>query len=124
MVRYIGAATGSVTLRSGCLALLLVWLLLSAANGPLADSSVEPRWDDPDRPYDRARRAVERGEALPAATMFERLRAVTRGDVVAMEYEFEFQRWVYEFKIVDPDGRLKVIHLDAASGELLKMSDD
>lgn len=124
MVRRVGLAIWSVGLRSGSLAVLLAGLAVSVATGPLADSSVAPGWDDPDRPYDRARRAVERGEALPAAAILERLRALMQGDVVAMEYEFEFERWVYEFRIVDPDGRLKVIHLDAASGELVKISDD
>lgn len=82
--------------------------------------SAPPRsWDDDDHSYDKARRAVARGEALPVTEVMKHLRAQVPGDVVATEYEFEFERWVYEFKVVDPQGHLRKVHLDAATGELV-----
>ncbi|MDZ7751576.1 MAG: peptidase M4 [Gammaproteobacteria bacterium] len=76
-------------------------------------------WADDDHSHDRARRAVERGTALPVTEMLRRLQERYPGDVVATEYEFEFERWVYEFKVIDDDGRLRKIHLDAASGRVV-----
>lgn len=84
----------------------------------LSDSSRD--WEDDDHSYDKARRAVERGDALPVVEVMKHLRTQVDGDIVATEYEFEFERWVYEFKVVDGLGRLYKVHLDAATGELVK----
>ena len=95
--------------------LLSVGVLVSTA----AVSGQPPSWDDDDHSHDRARRAVARGDAMPVTEVMKHLRAQVPGDVVATEYEFEFERWVYEFKVVDPRGRLRKVHLDAATGELV-----
>lgn len=100
--------------------MLLAGLLLPCA--ALADPA--RNWDDDDHSYDKARRAVERGEALPVTEVMKRLRAQVPGDVVATEYEFEFERWVYEFKVVDSRGHLRRVHLDAATGELVDERQD
>lgn len=96
------------------LALLLVawWSAVGADPGGR-------EWADDDHSYDRARRAVERGAALPVTELLRRLRERHPGDVVAMEYEFEFERWVYEFKVIDDGGRLHKVHLDAATGRVV-----
>lgn len=99
---------------------MLAGLVTPAASG----FHDQREWEDDDHSHDKARRAVERGEALPVAEVLRHLRARFAGDVVATEYEFEFERWVYEFKVVDPAGRLRKIHLDAATGEVIKVSDD
>lgn len=98
--------------------------------GMLAVSSVSPHehgpreWLDDDHSHDRARRAVARGEAMPVSEVMKHLRANVQGDIVATEYEFEFERWVYEFKVVDPQGRLRKVHLDARTGELVDGTPD
>jgi len=81
-------------------------------------------WEDENRSYDQARRAVERGEALPLPRLIDKMRETAPGQIVAVEYEYEFERWVYEFKIIDSRGRLQKVHLDALSGELVKIADD
>jgi len=48
---------------------------------------------------------------------------VLPGQVVNTEYEYEFHRWVYEFKVIDTHGRLRAVHLDAKTGELVKITD-
>ena len=90
----------------------------TALSGPSGD------WEDEDHSYDKARRAVARGEALPVTEVMKHLRAQVKGDVVATEYEYEYERWVYEFKIVDPLGRLYRVHLDAATGERITEPQD
>jgi len=103
-----------------CLAAVVLGVLATSAG--VGDETRQ--WEDDNHSHDQARRAVERGEALPVAEVLRQLRSQVRGDVVAIEYEFEFERWVYEFKIIDPEGRLRKVHLDAASGALIQVSDD
>ena len=104
--------------------LFLGVLALGALAAPAGASHQARQWEDDNHSHDQARRAVERGEALPVAEVLRQLRSQVRGDVVAIEYEYEFERWVYEFKIIDPEGRLRKVHLDAASGALIQVSDD
>jgi uncharacterized membrane protein YkoI len=97
------------------------------ALGVLAGAAADPaerHWEDDDHSHDRVRRAVERGDALPVGVVLERLRAQVPGEIMAMEYEHEYGRWVYEFKLIDPAGRLRKVHLDAATGELMEERDD
>lgn len=76
-------------------------------------------WEDDGHSYDKARRAVSRGEALPVTEVMRHLTDYVSGDVVAVEYEHEYGRWVYEFKVIDHAGRLRMFHLDAATGEFV-----
>jgi uncharacterized membrane protein YkoI len=93
-------------------------LLLSAGS-----RSDQHGWTEHDSVYDLARQAVSRGEALPLPEAMRYLQQVAPGKIVATHYEFEFERWVYEFKIVDPLGQLRKVHIDARTGELVKVSD-
>ena len=97
-------------------ALLAAGLLLLV---PLALGQAGQAWQDDDHSYDKARRAVERGDALPVTEVMRHLRHKVQGDIVATEYEYEFHRWVYEFKVLDTQGRLKKVHIDAATGEMI-----
>ena len=91
---------------------------------PLAHGQEGQAWQDDDHSYDKARRAVERGDALPVTEVMRHLRHKVHGDIVATEYEFEFHRWVYEFKVLDAQGRLKKVHIDAATGEMIDEKHD
>lgn len=84
----------------------------------------EREWEDHDHSYDRARRAVGRGEILPMAQVLERLQAQVRGEVVDVELEREHGRWVYEFKIIDTKGRLLEVYVDAQTGAVRSVEDD
>jgi len=84
----------------------------------------ERRWEDDDHAYDRARRAVEHGEARPIEELLERLKTQVPGEVVGVEFEREHGRWVYEFKIIDSGGRLLEVYVDAQTGTILSMEED
>jgi len=75
---------------------------------------------DRERDYDQARRAVERGEALALSDILYRVRSDLGGEVVGMSFERKRDRWIYEFKVVDPAGRLWEVYVDAATAAILK----
>lgn len=72
------------------------------------------------RDHDRAREALERGEALPLAEVLARVRPELGGEVVGVDFERERGgRWIYEFKVIGPTGRLVEVHVDAATARVL-----
>ena len=75
---------------------------------------------DRERDYDQARRAVERGEALALVDILSRVRSDLGGEVVGVEFERKRERWVYEFKVIDPAGRLWEIYVDAGTAAIMK----
>ena len=81
-------------------------------------------WEDEDFDYDRARRAVNRGEILPMAHLLERVRKQVPGEIVDVELEREDGRWAYEFKVIDGRGRLLEVTVDARTGRVFAIEDD
>lgn len=74
-----------------------------------------------DRDHDRAREALERGEALPLTEVLARVRAELGGEVVGVDFERgRGGRWIYEFKVIGPAGRLEEVHVDAATARVLR----
>ena len=87
----------------------------------LAASAALANGDDE---HERARRAVERGEALPLADILAIVRADLGGEITRVSFEREHGTWVYEFKVVEPSGRLVEVYVDAASGRVLEREVD
>lgn len=87
-------------------------------------AAAESEWDDDNHSYDQARRALDRGDVLPLSEVMKHLQRHSSGDIVATEYEYEFDRWVYEFKLIDSQGRMSMVHIDARDGSLVQVSDD
>lgn len=87
------------------------------------NSSSKDLWEDDDHSYDKARKALDRGDILPIDTIFNYLKKQVQGDVVSTFFEFEYGQWVYEFKIIDSKGCLMIVHLDATTGRLIQISD-
>ena len=73
--------------------------------------------DPPD--HDRARAALERGEVRPLEEILAAAAAEVPGEVVELELEREHGRWVYELKVIAPDGRVLEVLVDAASARVL-----
>ena len=95
---------------------ILIFLGLSAA----AILPAAPSWADRDHDHDQARRAVERGEALPLTDILARVRSQLGGEVVGVSFKSRRDRWVYEFKVIGSGGELTEVYVDAASAEILK----
>lgn len=68
--------------------------------------------------------AVKRGEIRSLLELIEKLGPTLGGDIIGVELEFEDGRYVYEFEIVTPLGRLQEVYVDATTGRILKREDD
>lgn len=80
--------------------------------------------DDDDIDFDRAYRAVQQGEALPLATVLDRVSDDLPGDVIGVELEEEHGTLVYEFLVLGGDGRVWEVYVDAATAEILVIEQD
>lgn len=92
--------------------------LLGAAPGAHAD---EHRADRPGHDHDRARAAVQAGEVLPWPTVFDRLQRTHPGQVLDLELEREDGRWIYEVRLLQADGRLLKLEVDARTAEVIEV---
>jgi uncharacterized membrane protein YkoI len=108
-------AAGQAARLSATAALLA---LLMATLGPAGASE--------ERDHERARAAVRAGEVLPLPTLLERLHRTHPGQVLELELEREDDsgrqpsRWVYEIKLLQPDGQLLKLAVDARTGQVLQ----
>lgn len=95
--------------------------LLCAGSGPVFS---DDRQNDKHHDHDRARRALEEGRALPLAAILDRVADQLGGEVVGVEFGREKGRYVYEFRVITPAGRLREVLVDARTAEILKREDD
>lgn len=70
--------------------------------------------------HDRARAAREAGEVVPYAAILEAVERDFVGRVLEAELEREKGRWIYEIKLLAPDGQVLKLDYDARSRELLR----
>ena len=71
--------------------------------------------------HDRVRAAVEAGENLPLPALLEKLQRSHPGQILEIELEAQDGRWIYEVKLLQPDGRLLKLELDARDAQVLKL---
>jgi uncharacterized membrane protein YkoI len=65
---------------------------------------------------DGARAAVKRGDARPFEQILAKARPVVQGEIVGQKLEQHRGQWLYEFRVVAPDGHMHYVHFDARSG--------
>lgn len=70
--------------------------------------------------HDRVRAAVRAGEIMPFDALRQRLARSYPGDVLELDLERDDERWIYEVKLLRPDGRIVKLEVDARSGEVLR----
>jgi uncharacterized membrane protein YkoI len=101
------------TFRNHHLAGLVLAGLLAA---PIAQAS--------DKDHERARQAVQAGQVMPLPAVLEKLALTHPGRVLEVELERERREgnevWVYEIKLLQADGQLLKLELDAKSAEVLR----
>ena len=98
--------------------MVLAVAVLVAAAPRMADAR-----DQDEARRDEVRRAVESGEIHSLADILNTLRGKLPGEVAGVEIEHEGGRWRYEFRVVDSQGRLFEVHVDARSGEIERIKE-
>jgi uncharacterized membrane protein YkoI len=97
--------------------ILILPLLLAVAAWP---APVHMALADSDKDHDRARQILAKKEILPLDQVLAKVHAEVPGDVIDVELEEEDKLWIYEFKIIEPTGKVVKINADAKTGAILK----
>lgn len=74
--------------------------------------------------HDEARRAMRSGEVRPLETILSALPNDLTGDLVDARLNRAADpgdRWRYVLKLLNPDGRLRRVTVDGATGDVLKV---
>jgi uncharacterized membrane protein YkoI len=87
-------------------------LALALAGGATADD------------YEEAYRLRERHEILPLDELLQRAGLPPRARILEIETELEHGRRVYEIELLDGDGRIRELTIDARSGTVLSDEED
>lgn len=95
-----------------CLTGLAAWLAL----GVLWPAT---SWASDRDDHNQARAAVESGQVLPLKTVLAHLERQRPGNVLEVELERKGSGWVYEIKLLEANGQLARIKLDAKTGQIL-----
>ena len=98
--------------------MVLAAAALVTAAPPMADAH-----DQDEARRDEVRRAVESGEIHSLAEILDALRGKLPGEVAGVEIERKGDRWRYEFRVVDGQGRLFEVYVDARSGEIERIKE-
>ena len=85
----------------------------------LSTALIAPALADSD--HDRARRARDAGQVLPLPAILERVALDYPGRVVELELEDDDDHWTYEIKLVQTDGRMLKLDVDATDARILKV---
>jgi uncharacterized membrane protein YkoI len=91
---------------------------LVAAAPQLADAR-----DEDELRRDEVRRAVETGQIRSLAEILKAVREKLPGEVAGVEIDRKDGRWRYEFRVVDGQGRLFEVYIDARSGEIERIKE-
>ncbi len=71
--------------------------------------------------HELARRALESGRVLPLATVLDKLAREVPGQVLKVEFEREAGRFVYEIRLLQDDGRMAKLEVDAVDARVLSI---
>ena len=63
---------------------------------------------------------MEAGEIRPLAELLAVVERRYQGRVIEADLERDDGQWLYEFKILPPNGRMFVVEIDASTGALLR----
>lgn len=79
-----------------------------------------------ERDHEEARAARTRGEIRPIAEILRGIQAQFPGQLLDVELKKgkKGRPWVYELKLLTPDGRRLELAVDAGDGRVLKLEDE
>jgi uncharacterized membrane protein YkoI len=78
--------------------------------------------------HEHARHALKRGEIRPIGDILQQVAIEVPGEVIEVELKRgkgqDRSAWVYEIKLIAPDGQLREVLVDAATATLLEVEAD
>ncbi|WP_199856185.1 PepSY domain-containing protein [Diaphorobacter sp. J5-51] len=95
---------------------LMALAVAAATAGPAAQAAERGHGD-----HDLARQALERGQVLPLRTVLEKVEREYQGQVLKVEFEHDDGRFIYEIRLLQNDGRVAKLAVDAVNGQVLKI---
>jgi len=99
--------------RIGSAALILLCALLALCAMPARADK---------RDHDLARQALQAGTVLPLRAILDIVEARYPGQIMEVEFDHDDGEFEYELKVLQADGRLIKLKLDARNGQVLKAS--
>jgi uncharacterized membrane protein YkoI len=97
---------------------MLAVAALVAATPRLADAR-----DKDELRRDEVRRAVEAGEIRSLDDILKAVRGKLPGEVAGVEIERKDGRWLYEFRVIDGQGRLFEVYVDPRNAEIERIKE-
>lgn len=77
-----------------------------------------------DDDHERARRALREGRVRPLAEILARIGDALGGEVIEVELDYDDGLYLYELKVLSPNGRLQEVTVDAATARILEWEAD
>jgi uncharacterized membrane protein YkoI len=105
-----------------CTALPRRRLILSGLALFLLGASPLLRADDHDHDaHELARRAFEQGRVLPLRAVLDKIERDYQGQVLKVEFEQGDGRYLYKIRLLQSDGRMVKLKVDAVDGKVLEI---
>ncbi len=95
-------------------------LVLLCALAPLVLAAPAQATAQERRDHERARAALEAGQIRPLSDLLSEVERRFRGRVIEADLERDDTQWLYELKILPPNGRIFIVELDASTGALVR----
>lgn len=71
--------------------------------------------------HELARQALQQGKVLPLRTVLDRVERQYQGQVLKVEFEHDDGRFIYEMRLLHPNGQLSKLKVDAVDGRVLSV---
>lgn len=103
-----------------CTAQLLRRLILSGLALCLLGASPVLRADDQGA-HELARQALEQGRVLPLRTVLDKIERSYQGQALKVEFEQNDGHFLYKIRLLQSDGRMVKLKVDAMDGRVLEI---
>lgn len=70
--------------------------------------------------HELAREALEQGRVLPLRAVLKKIERDYQGQVLKVEFEQEYDRYLYEIRLLQSDGRVVKLKINAVDGRVLE----
>ena len=71
--------------------------------------------------HELARQALQQGKVLPLRTVLDQVERQYQGQVLKVDFEHDDGRFIYEMRLLHPNGQLSKLKVDAVDGRVLSV---